>query len=76
MLAKLTTKNQITIPKRILNKLKGVVYFDVEYNDGRIVLKPVRVYDTDLEAIRTKMKKLGLSEDSVKEAIRWARKRQ
>ena len=75
MLAKLTAKNQITIPKDIISKLPNVQYFDVAYDDGVVFLKPVKVYDADLEQIRTKMKKLGLSEDCVSEAVRWARSR-
>lgn len=73
MLAKLTTKNQITIPKKILTKLPDVKYFDVELKDGLVLLKPVKVYETDLEGIRAKIKKLGLSENCVAEAVGWAR---
>ena len=73
MLSKLTAKNQITIPKDILKKLPDVKYFDVELKGGAVLLKPVKVYDTDLERIRDKMRKLGLSENSVIEAVRWAR---
>ena len=73
MLSKLTAKNQITIPKDILKKLPDVKYFDVELKGGTVLLKPVKVYDTDLESIRDKMRKLGLSENSVTEAVRWAR---
>jgi bifunctional DNA-binding transcriptional regulator/antitoxin component of YhaV-PrlF toxin-antitoxin module len=73
MLSKLTAKNQITIPKDILKKLPDVKYFDVELQGGAVLLKPVKVYDTDLESIRDKMRKLGLSESSVAEAVRWAR---
>jgi len=73
MLSKLTAKNQITIPKDILKKLPDVQYFDVELKGGAVLLKPVKVYDTDLESIRNKMQKLGLSENSVAEAVRWAR---
>jgi len=73
MLAKKTSKNQITIPKKIVDKLPEVTYFDVEWKGGVIVLKPVRVYSTDLEQIRAKVKKLGISESSVDEAIKWAR---
>jgi len=73
MLAKLTTKNQITIPKKILTKLPDVKYFDVELKDGLVLLKPVKVYETDLEGIRAKIKKLGLSENCVAEAVSWAR---
>jgi len=73
MLAKKTSKNQITIPKKIVDKLPEVTYFDVEWKDGVILLKPLRLYSTDLEQIRAKVKKLGISESSVGEAIKWAR---
>jgi len=73
MLAKKTSKNQITIPKKIVDELPEVTYFDVEWKGGVIVLKPVRLYSTDLEQIRAKVKKLGISESSVDEAIKWAR---
>ncbi len=75
MPAKLTSKNQITIPKSVMAKLPNVRYFDVDYADGRILLKPLRVYDTDFEKVRAKMKRSGLSEDCVDEAVRWARSR-
>jgi bifunctional DNA-binding transcriptional regulator/antitoxin component of YhaV-PrlF toxin-antitoxin module len=75
MLAKITTKNQITIPKKIIDQLPDVKYFDVELKKGLVLLKPLRVYDANLEKIRLKLKKLGLNENSVKEAIQWARKK-
>ena len=73
MLAKLTSKNQITIPKDVISRLPGVQYFDVLFEKGVVLLKPVKVYDADLETIRKKMKTLGISEKSVSEAVRWAR---
>jgi bifunctional DNA-binding transcriptional regulator/antitoxin component of YhaV-PrlF toxin-antitoxin module len=73
MLAKLTAKNQITIPKKVVDQLPDVKYFDVQLKDGMVVLKPLRVYDTDLGEIRSRIKKLGLKPDCVAEAIRWAR---
>ena len=73
MLAKLTSKNQITIPKKIIDEMPDVRYFHVELKKGAIVLKPLRIYDTDLERIRSKVKKIGLTQKSVAEAIRWAR---
>ena len=73
MLAKLTAKNQITIPKDVLSKLPKVEYFDMEYKDGVILMKPLKVFDADLAVIRKKMQKLGLSEECVAEAVRWAR---
>jgi hypothetical protein len=75
MLAKLTSKNQITIPKEVLSKVPKARYFEVEPKDGAIVLKPVKMVDTDLEKIREKIQGMGLTEDCVKEAVRWARAR-
>ncbi|MGW8303205.1 MAG: hypothetical protein ACWGNO_14100 [Desulfobacterales bacterium] len=73
MLAKMTSKNQITIPKKIVEQLPDVEYFEVELKDGVVMLRPLKVYDTSLEMIRAKVKKLRLHENSVKEAIKWAR---
>ena len=73
MLAKLTSKNQITIPKDVLSKLPEVKYFEVELDEGKVILKPVKVFDMNLEGIRTKINKLGLSKECVSEAVRWAR---
>jgi bifunctional DNA-binding transcriptional regulator/antitoxin component of YhaV-PrlF toxin-antitoxin module len=73
MLAKMTSKNQITIPKKIIEQLPDVEYFEVELKDGIVMLKPLKTYDTSMERIRTKVKKLGLQENTVKEAIEWAR---
>jgi len=73
MLAKMTSKNQITIPKKIIEQLPDVEYFEAELKDGIVMLRPLRVYDTSLEKIRAKIKKLGLNENTVKEAIEWSR---
>jgi bifunctional DNA-binding transcriptional regulator/antitoxin component of YhaV-PrlF toxin-antitoxin module len=73
MLAKLTSKNQITIPKKIMDQLPDVQHFDVKLDEGIVVMKPLLLYDVDLERIRSKMDKLGLEKDTVAEAIEWAR---
>lgn len=75
MLAKLTAKNQITIPKAVLSRVPHTKYFDVEYKDGVLVFKPVKVLNADLATIRAKVKKLGLSDTCVADAIKWARSR-
>ena len=75
MLAKLTSKNQVTIPKSIISRLPDVEYFDVTYRKGAVVMKPVKVYESDLDGIRSKMKRLGISEKCVPEAVRWARQK-
>jgi len=73
MLAKVTSRNQVTIPKKIMDQLPETEYFDIELKNGVILLKPLRVYDTDLEKIRSKMKRLGLKSATVREAVKWAR---
>ncbi|MCP5372162.1 MAG: AbrB/MazE/SpoVT family DNA-binding domain-containing protein [Hyphomicrobiales bacterium] len=71
MLAKLTTKNQLTLPKAALAACPGVTYFEVTAEDGRIVLTPVRLNRAD--AVRAKLADLGLGEGDVAEAVAWAR---
>ncbi len=77
MLAKKTVKNQITLPKAIVEKLPVTDYFEVGIRGQEIVLRPVVIEAKGirLEKIRLKMKALGLSEKDVDAAIRWARNR-
>ncbi|MCK9513891.1 MAG: AbrB/MazE/SpoVT family DNA-binding domain-containing protein [Pigmentiphaga sp.] len=71
MLAKLTSKNQITLPKAIVSSVEMAEYFDVSVENGRIVLTPVRVQKA--QAVREKLEKLGITEQDVEDAIAWAR---
>ncbi len=71
MLAKLTSKNQLTLPKAVLSFCQGTEYFDVTEENGRIVLVPVRLNRAN--AVRSKLADLGLSEDDIAEAVDWAR---
>ena len=72
MLAKLTSKNQLTLPKVVVNDFPGSKYFDVTKENGRIVLTPVRLNRAD--AVRAKLTELGISEADVAEAVDWARR--
>ncbi len=72
MLAKLTSKNQFTLPKRIVEAVGSPPYFDVALDEGRIVLSPARIGSAD--AVRRKLAELGVTEDDVREAVAWARK--
>ena len=47
MLAKLTSKNQLTLPKAVLDKLPAATYFEVQAEGGRIILTPVRISRED-----------------------------
>ena len=60
MLAKLTSKNQLTLPKSITAAVGKAEYFDVEASNGRIVLTPVRIQRGD--AVRAKLAELDLGE--------------
>lgn len=77
MLAKKTSKNQITLPKKVLQNLPETDYFDVTIRESEIVLKPVKITPagSTLKAVRQKVKALGLSEKDVKAAVAWARRR-
>jgi len=75
MLAKLTSKNQITIPKKIISQIPDAKYFDVDFEAGIILLKPLKIYGANLDQIRSKITKLGLKENTVSEAIEWARRK-
>jgi hypothetical protein len=77
MLAKKTSKNQITLPKTIVKIFPDVDYFDVRIHESQILLTPVRMtpLGSPLEIVRQKMKRLGMTEKDVGEAIRWARGR-
>jgi hypothetical protein len=75
MLAKLTAKNQLTLPKRALDALGTPAvpeYFEVEVEDGRIVLTPARIGSAD--AVRRKLAELGITDVDVTDAVAWARR--
>ena len=55
MIVKMTSKNQITIPKKLMMELPEVQYFDIDLKDGILLLRPVQIYDTDLDQIRFKI---------------------
>lgn len=74
MLAKLTTKNQLTLPKRVVAEVGAEDYFDVEVRNVQIVLTPVRIQRADL--VRAKLAELNLEESDLEEAVTWARKSQ
>jgi hypothetical protein len=72
MLAKLTAKNRLTLPKRIVDAVGPVEYFEVRAEGGQIVLTPVRFQRAD--AVRAKLAAPGIGEKDVASAIAWVRK--
>ena len=90
MVTKMTIKNQVTIPKKILEKagLSGLKdqerYFDVNLRDNTIVLKPVTVLVEDripeekwqkFEGYVSKIEKGDKVFDSAKNAADFLKKR-
>ena len=72
MLAKRTTKNQITLPKRIADQFPRAEYFEVSTEGGRIVLRPVEV--DPLSRVQEKLQEIGIEEADIHAAVEWARK--
>ncbi len=72
MLAKITSKNQLTLPKAVTNAVGPAEYFDVETRNGQIILTPVRIQRAD--AVRAKLAELDLQEKDIADAVTWARR--
>ena len=72
MLAKITSKNQLTLPKSVTEAIGPTEYFEVEARNGQIVLTPVRIQRGD--AVRAKLAALNLQQEDINDAVAWARK--
>ena len=75
MLAKLTSKNQITLPKSAVMAFEGTSYYDVEIVPQGLLLKPAKIHlhSQALEGARRKFKEKGFNEDTIARAVKWAR---
>jgi hypothetical protein len=71
MLAKVTTKNQITLPKAVITRFNGVEYFDISTDGTSITLKPLQ--RSRMEEVWAHLEKLGITEQDVSDAVTWAR---
>ena len=71
MLIKLNAKNQIMLPKILMQGVEPTDYFDVQAKDGQIVLTPVRFVAAN--AVRAKLAELGISKTDTTAAVDWAR---
>lgn len=72
MLAKLTAKNQLTLPKAVTEAVGAADYFEVETRNGQIILTPVRIQRAD--AVRAKLAELDLTVQDIEDAMTWARR--
>ena len=73
MLAKRTSKNQVTLPKAIVQTAGEADYYDVTVEEGKIVLTPVRLHQA--ESVRVKLEELGITQSDVSDAVAWSRNR-
>jgi antitoxin component of MazEF toxin-antitoxin module len=71
VLIKINDKNQITLPKSLMQALGAAEYFDVQARDGQLILTPVRLVTAD--AVRAKLAELGISATDTAAAVDWAR---
>ena len=71
MLAKMTVKNQLTLPKAVITRFSGVEYFDVSTDGTAIILRPLMRSRAD--DVRQQLTRLGIGEQDVVEAVNWAR---
>lgn len=74
MLAKLTVKNQLTLPKAVVTQFNGVEYFDVSTDGAAIILRPLQ--RSRVDEVWAHLEKLGITEQDVSDAVAWARKSQ
>ena len=71
MLAKLTSINQLTLPKSVTQQIGSAEYFEVTVQSGQIILTPVRIQRAD--AVRAKLAALDITEEDITNAVDWAR---
>ena len=71
VIAKRTSKNQLTLPKAVVEQVGAADYYDVACDNGRIVLTPLHPGGAD--AVRQRLAELGISEADVEEAVNWSR---
>jgi hypothetical protein len=71
MLAKLTVKNQLTLPKAVAGRFAGVEYFDVSTDGSSITLRPLQLSRAD--EVREQLAQLGIDEQDIGAAVLWTR---
>jgi hypothetical protein len=72
MLAKMTVKNQITLPKAVADRFPGVEYFEICFDQDSIRLEPFR--RSRIGEVWAHLEALGITEEDVDDAVAWARK--
>jgi hypothetical protein len=73
LLARLTSKNQLTLPKLAIDTLGPASCFEVVAEGDRLILMTARIGGA--AAVRAKLGDLGITSDDVAGAVTWARRR-
>ncbi|MYE53875.1 MAG: AbrB/MazE/SpoVT family DNA-binding domain-containing protein [Chloroflexi bacterium] len=71
MIARMTDRNELTIPESIASEFEGIEYFDITKESGRLVLTPVQL--TGIERVWQKIEERGITEQDIADAVKWAR---
>ena len=71
MLAKMTVKNQLTLPKAVATRFSGGEYFDGSTDGASIVLRPLQRSRAD--EVRERLAQMDIGEQDVAAAVKWAR---
>lgn len=69
-LARVTSKNQLTLPKRLMDAIGNPRFFEIQAVKGALILRPTRGENTAELAER-----LGLTDDVLREARRMIAER-
>lgn len=77
MLVRETGKNEVTLPKVIVQQLPDVEYFDVSVSDGAVIQRAVVISTPGgrVKGVCVQIRALGLTEKDVEWAVRWAQRR-
>lgn len=72
MFAKITDRNQLTLPDEVLERVAPAEFFEVQVEGQRIILTPVQTVSGD--ALRARIEERGITEEDIEQAISWARR--
>ena len=78
VLAKLTSKNQLTLPAEVISHFPGVEHFEVHEQDGELRLIPmksvrVRSLNDLVRELREHTAKMGITEKDIEDAVKEVR---
>jgi hypothetical protein len=76
MFTKKTSRNQVTIPKSLIERLPPTDYFEAEVVGGTLVLRPVIVVPMiEIDRVRARLRRSRVGPDTVRRAVQWSRRK-